>query len=72
MSCLPVYVVIIDTRTGRRQQEHVWPAEAKFISPEYVADGTRIAIVEMVKGGTTCFNDMYFFPDETAKAVDES
>ena len=52
-------------------QEHVWPAEAKFMSPEFVADGTRVAMVEMVKGGTTTFNDMYFFPDEVAKAVDE-
>eukprot|EP00285_Hemiselmis_virescens_P019607 CAMPEP_0173407878 /NCGR_PEP_ID=MMETSP1356-20130122/68281_1 /TAXON_ID=77927 ORGANISM="Hemiselmis virescens, Strain PCC157" /NCGR_SAMPLE_ID=MMETSP1356 /ASSEMBLY_ACC=CAM_ASM_000847 /LENGTH=464 /DNA_ID=CAMNT_0014369107 /DNA_START=84 /DNA_END=1478 /DNA_ORIENTATION=- len=52
--------------------EHVWPAEGKFVSPEFVADGTRVAIVEMLKGGTTTFNDMYFFPDEIAKAADES
>ncbi len=49
----------------------MWPAEGRFVSPEYVADGTRIAIGEMIKGGTTCFNDMYFFPDEIAKAAHE-
>jgi 5-methylthioadenosine/S-adenosylhomocysteine deaminase len=53
------------------EQEHVWPAEGRFVSPEYVADGTRVAIGEMIKGGTTCFNDMYFFPDEIAKAAHE-
>ena len=50
-------------------QEHIWPAEGAFVSPEFVRDGTGIAIAEMLKGGTTCFNDMYFFPDETAKAA---
>jgi len=49
--------------------EHIWPAEGAFVSPEFVRDGTEIAIAEMVKGGTTCFNDMYFFPDEVAKAT---
>jgi 5-methylthioadenosine/S-adenosylhomocysteine deaminase len=50
-------------------QEHIWPAEGAFVSPEFVRDGTDIAIAEMLKGGTTCFNDMYFFPDEVAKAA---
>ena len=50
-------------------QEHIWPAEGTFVSPEFVRDGTEIAIAEMLKGGTTCFNDMYFFPDEVAKAT---
>ncbi len=51
-------------------QNHIWPAEGKWISPEFVADGTRLAIAEMLRGGTTCFNDMYFFPDETARVAD--
>jgi 5-methylthioadenosine/S-adenosylhomocysteine deaminase len=46
-------------------KEHIWPAESEFVGPEFVADGTRLAIAEMLRGGTTCFNDMYFFPDAT-------
>jgi len=53
-------------------QNHIWPAEAKWISPEFVADGSRLAIAEMLRGGTTCFNDMYFFPDETARVADNA
>jgi len=49
--------------------DHIWPAEAKWISPEFVHDGTRLAVAEMLRGGTTCFNDMYFFPDETARVA---
>lgn len=43
--------------------EHIWPAESRWVSEEFVADGTRLAIAEMLRGGVTCFNDMYFFPD---------
>jgi 5-methylthioadenosine/S-adenosylhomocysteine deaminase len=50
-------------------QKHVWPAEAKWVGPEFVHDGTELALAEMLKSGTTCFNDMYFFPDATARAV---
>lgn len=50
---------------------HIWPAEARWVDPAFVEDGTRLAIAEMIRGGTTCFNDMYFFPDKTAEiAVD--
>lgn len=48
---------------------HIWPAEAKFVSPEFVRDGTLLACAEMLRGGVTCFNDMYFFPAATAQAV---
>lgn len=51
---------------------HIWPAEGAWVGPEFVADGTRLAIAEMLRGGTTCFNDMYFFPDETARVVEDS
>ena len=34
-----------------------------MISPDFVYDGTNLAMAEMLRGGTTCFNDMYFFPD---------
>ena len=48
-------------------QHHVWPAESKWVHEEFVADGTRLAVAEMLRGGTTCFNDMYFFQDVTAR-----
>ncbi len=48
---------------------HIWPAETKHVSPEFVRDGARIACAEMLKGGTTCFNDMYFFPEAVAEAA---
>jgi 5-methylthioadenosine/S-adenosylhomocysteine deaminase len=46
--------------------EHIWPAEQRWVCEEFVQDGVRHAIAEMIRGGITCFNDMYFFPDETA------
>ena len=46
---------------------HIWPAEAKWVSEEFVHDGTQLAIAEMLRSGTTCFNDMYFFPEVTAR-----
>lgn len=53
-------------------QKHIWPAEAAHVSPEFVRDGTALACLEMLKGGITCFNDMYFYPDAAAEAVVES
>ena len=50
-------------------EDHIWPAEAKFLSEEFVADGTQLAIAEMVKSGTTCFADMYFFHEAIAGQV---
>ncbi len=47
--------------------EHIWPAEGRWINEEFIADGTRLAAAEMLRGGTTCFNDMYFFPEITGK-----
>ncbi len=47
--------------------EHIWPAEGRWVGEEFVADGTALAAAEMLRGGTTCFNDMYFFPDVTAR-----
>ena len=46
---------------------HIWPSEKKWISPVFVKDGTKLAIAEMIRSGTTCFNDMYFFSDNTAE-----
>jgi 5-methylthioadenosine/S-adenosylhomocysteine deaminase len=48
---------------------HVWPAEQRWVDPRFVEDGTRLAVAEMLRGGTTCFADMYFFPDCTAEVA---
>ena len=48
-------------------QQHIWPLEQRWMSEEFVKDGTDLAIAEMIRGGTTCFNDMYFFPEITAR-----
>jgi 5-methylthioadenosine/S-adenosylhomocysteine deaminase len=46
-------------------RERIWPAEARWIGPDFIADGTRLAIAEMLRGGITCFGDMYYHPDVT-------
>jgi len=48
---------------------HIWPAEGRWVGAEYVEDGTQLAMAEMLRGGITCFNDMYFFPEITAHAA---
>ena len=50
--------------------DHVWPTEGRWVSREFVADGTRLAAAEMLRGGTTCFADSYFFPDVAAEVVE--
>lgn len=52
--------------------DHIWPAETRFVSQHFVRDGTELAVAEMLRSGTTCFNDMYFFPDETARVAHEA
>src|SRR5688572_26665031 len=47
-------------------QGHIWPIEGAVIGPEFVADGVALAIAEMLRGGTTCANENYFFPDMQA------
>jgi 5-methylthioadenosine/S-adenosylhomocysteine deaminase len=47
-------------------QEHIWPIEGAIMGPDYVADGIALAIAEMLRGGTTCCNENYFFPDVQA------
>ncbi|MGH8378825.1 MAG: TRZ/ATZ family hydrolase [Gammaproteobacteria bacterium] len=50
-------------------QEHIWPAESRWVSAEFVRDGSELAMAGMLRSGTTCFNDMYFFPEVTAETV---
>lgn len=52
-------------------QQKIWPIEAKLTADD-VYWGSMVAIIEMIKSGTTCFADMYFYMDETARAVEES
>ena len=49
-------------------EEHIWPAERNVVSPSFVHDGTLLACAEMLSGGITTFNDMYFYPESTATA----
>ena len=53
-------------------QDHIWPAESRHVSPQFVHDGTLVACAEMLLGGITCFNDMYFFPQAALEATLES
>lgn len=48
---------------------HIWPAENQHANAQFVLDGTQLACAEMIKGGITCFNDMYFFPQSSAEAA---
>ncbi len=50
-------------------EEHIWPNEASWVGPEYVRDGTELAIAEMIRGGISCFQDMYFHPDVIARTA---
>jgi 5-methylthioadenosine/S-adenosylhomocysteine deaminase len=50
-------------------QNHIWPAEQKWVNEAFVHTGTELAIAEMLRCGTTCFNDMYFYPDVSARVA---
>jgi 5-methylthioadenosine/S-adenosylhomocysteine deaminase len=52
-------------------EEHIWPAENRFLSDEFVYDAVQLACLEMVKAGITTYNDMYFFKEAAAKATSE-
>ncbi len=53
-------------------QGHIWPAEKRWVTPDFVHDGTRLACLEMLEGGITCFNDMYFFPEASLQAATQA
>jgi 5-methylthioadenosine/S-adenosylhomocysteine deaminase len=58
-----------DLPLERWLHERIWPIEAKLVSDDFVYDGSVLACHEMVRGGITTFNDMYFFPEATARAA---
>ncbi len=53
-------------------EQHIWPAEMQHVSTEFVRDGAELAIAEMLRAGTTCFSDMYFFPNIVAEAAQQA
>lgn len=50
-------------------KQHIWPAETRWVNEDFARDGVEIAIAEMLRSGTTCFTDMYYFPNITAAAA---
>jgi len=50
-------------------QDHIWPAESRWVDRDFVYQGTRLAIAEMLRSGTTTFADMYFYPDGVLDAA---
>jgi 5-methylthioadenosine/S-adenosylhomocysteine deaminase len=61
-----------DLPLERWLREVIWPAESRHVSPAFVRDGTLLAAYEMLRGGITTCNDMYFFPDEAAQVFAET
>ncbi len=53
-------------------QDHMWPAESTYVAHDFVYDSSQLAFAEMIKSGTTCFADMYFFPEATVKAAENT
>lgn len=49
--------------------QYIWPTESQHVTAQFVLDGTQLACAEMIRGGITCFNDMYFFPESSAQAA---
>ena len=50
-------------------EEHIWPVESRWVGDEFVRDGTALAVAEMLRGGTTCFNDMYFYAGDAGRTA---
>ncbi len=61
-----------DLPLDRWLQDKIFPAEAKNVSPQFVFDGTLLAALEMIQGGTTAFADMYYFEEDAARAVEKA
>ena len=53
-------------------QDHIWPAEGMWVDEDFVRDGTDLAIAEQLKGGISCFSDMYFYPKTATERVHNS
>ena len=53
-------------------EERIWPLEGQLVDADFVESGTRLAAAEMIRSGTTCFADNYFFPEACATVVQQS
>lgn len=53
-------------------KKYIWPVEKKVLNAEFVYISTMISIAESIRSGVTCLNEMYFFPDSTARAFREA
>jgi 5-methylthioadenosine/S-adenosylhomocysteine deaminase len=51
---------------------HIWPAERRWMDEEFMRDGTELALLEMIRSGTTCFNENFFFSEVTAQVVEKA
>jgi 5-methylthioadenosine/S-adenosylhomocysteine deaminase len=61
-----------DVPLARWLNDIIWPTEARWVSETFVRDGVELAIAEMLKSGTTCFSDMYFFPEVGARVAHDA
>ncbi len=52
--------------------DYIWPAESQWVNGDFVSDGTQLAMAEMIRSGTTCYADMYFYPEQIAQAIQRS
>lgn len=52
--------------------DHIWPAERAIVGEHYVRDASLLGCAQMLSAGITCFNDMYFYPQATAMAVNQA
>lgn len=58
-----------DLPLQRWLKDHIWPAESRWVDEDFVRCGTELAIAEQLKGGITCFSDMYFYPSVVSELV---
>ncbi len=61
-----------DLPLTRWLEDHIWPAEDQWLSEDMVRDGTELAMAEMIRSGTTCFSDLYYFPEQVAQAAQQA
>ncbi len=60
-----------DLPLERWLKESIWPAENRWVGTEFVRDGTRLALAEMLLSGCTCFSDQYFYPEIVAETAED-
>ena len=61
-----------DLPLGTWLEEHISPVEGQWLGEDFVRDGTELAMAEMIRSGTSCFSDSYFFPEQTAQAAQQA